>query len=406
MVAIGEAALGALALYAADSSGEGIRLGHNREKPGFLRAVREAVANYVGEFHPEDFISSEIPTVLRYVTRPTKAVAHEPLDITQDNAAMPGTFVWQGFRLAYRDLPHRLTWVESRIHGIIVSGNTVQGSAAVAFEGGDWSRVDGNEYETAAIGVRSEDLLCAHLDERVTVRGGRCVKRLEIDLAGPGMSGKKNITLLLRGFSIDTSADQPDGMTIKGFGVRLEPRGRRDNVFLADLVIDFKAGPVAFREDPGYDYRVDAHVYYTVAAMDHGGFVDAPAHYMLRNRERAPKRVQMVQADCGQGMQCAVPCIRGFTFDLHTTRARFVREMQLLLKDSRYDSESGEASVLCEAYFSNMGTAAGALDVRFNADLVFLCLPHGCASETPERVAGAMDAVTENQAYPISVELD
>lgn len=405
ILAAGEAALGALILYVAESSGEGVRLGHDREKPGFLRGVREAVANYVGEFHPEDFVSRELPTVLRYIRNPTKAVTHEPVRMEQDSSAMPATLVWQGFRLAYRDLPHRITWMEARVDGIEATERGVRGAAAVAFEGGDWSRVDGNEFETAALAVRSDDMAFLHLEQSVRVRAGRCVHRLELDLEKLGLAQKRNIGLMLRGFSIDTSAQHADGMTIKGFGVRLEPRGRQGNSYHADLVVDFKAGPVAFREDPGYDYEVDARVHFTVAGADQGSFVDAPAHYMLRNRERAPRRVQQVVAPCAPGLQCAIPALRGFSLDLHTTRARFVRELQLLLKEHAYNPETGEASVQCDAYVSNMGTAAGALDVRFNADLVFLCLPQGMAAQNPVRVAGALDAVTENQAYPVTADL-
>ena len=97
LIAAGEAALGALALYAAESSGQGIRIGHDRKKPGFVRGVREAVANYVGEFHPEEFVTKEIPTLIRYMAKPTRAVAHAPLDMAQDHAAMPGTLVWVCF---------------------------------------------------------------------------------------------------------------------------------------------------------------------------------------------------------------------------------------------------------------------------------------------------------------------
>ena len=406
LIAAGEAALGALGLYAAESAGEGVRLGHDRQKPGFLRGVREAVANYVGEFHPEDFITKELPTTLRYFTNPTKALDHVPLRIEQDAAPMQGTLVWQGFRLAYRDLPHRLTWVESRIDGIQSGDNAVEGSAAVAFEGGDWSRVDGNLYETRALAVFSHEMKFVHLSETLSVCGGRAVKKLQIDLKALGVSDLPAQAVFLRGFSVDTSAQHPDGMTIKGLGVHLEPRGRSGDVFSADLVVDFKAGPVAFRPDPGYEYEVKATVYYTLAAAASAcDFVDAPAHYMLRNRERAPERVQQVRASCGADRAAVAPAIRGFTFDLHTTRARFVREMQLLLGHHTYDAATGEATVLCDAYFSNMGTAAGALDVRFSADLLMLCLPPGArCPDNAERIAGGMDAVTENQAYPVRVE--
>ena len=399
-VLAGEAALGALALFVADSLGGEIRIGHDREKAGFLRGVREAVANYVGEFHPEDFITREVPTAWRYFTQQTEAQPHEPLNIAQDPAAMNGTFLWQGFRLAFRDLPHRITWMESRVDGISAGQDEVAASAAVAFEGGDWSRVDGIEFDVRAQAVRSDDMAFVHASEAVSITGGRAVKRLVLNLADMGLAKKKHTAVLLRGFCFDTSAEHEDGMTIKGLGVRLEPRGREGDNLLVDVVLDFKAGPVAFRPDPGYDFNLDATVYYTVAGADSGAFVDAPAHYMLRNRERAPERVQEVSASLPSGLAAAAPALRGFSLDLHTTRARFLREIAVLLREPEYAPDTGNARVLCDAYCSNAGTAAGALDVRFNADLMFLCMDAGNTAPQ-DSVSGEMDGVTENTAHDL-----
>jgi hypothetical protein len=396
-------ALGALALYAAESMGGGVRIGHGREKAGLLRGVREAVANYVGEFHPEDIIKREIPTFIRYLSKPTEAVPHEPVALEQSAEAMDATLLWQGFRLAFRDLPHRITWMESRVDGISAREGGVDGAAAVAFEGGDWSRVDGIEYAVTAQAVCG--MKFAHLKENVTVRGGRAVKRVRIDLKALGLEKFPRAAALLRGFCFDTSREHSDGMTIKGLGVSLEPRGREGDALVVDIVVEFKAGPVAFRPDPGYDFELDATVYMTIASTNQGDFIDAPAHYMLRNRERAPERVQAVEADCGAGRAAVAAALRGFTFDLHTTRARFVREFSLQLKDLHYDPATGSARVLCDAYVSNMGTAAGALDVRFNADLVMLALPEGSAAATPQTISGELDAVTENTAMPLNVDL-
>lgn len=402
-VAAGEMALGALALYVAESMGGGVRIGHDREKAGFLRGVREAVANYVGEFHPEDIIKREIPTFIRYLSNPTEAVPHEPVVLEQSPGAMDATLLWQGFRLEFRDLPHRITWMESRVDGIRARAGGVDGAAAVAFEGGDWSRVDGIDYAVAAQAVRG--MKFAHLSESIIVRGGRAVKRLRIDLKALGLDKLPRTAALLRGFCFDTSREHADGMTIKGLGVSLEPRGREGDTLVVDIVVEFKAGPVAFRPDPGYDFELDATVYITVAATDRGGFIDAPAHYMLRNRERAPERVQAVEAGCGAGRAAVAAALRGFTFDLHTTRARFVREFSLQLKDLHYDQVTGNARVLCDAYVSNMGTAAGALDVRFNADLVFLALPEGAVVSRSQTISGELDAVTENTAMQMSFDL-
>ena len=134
---------------------------------------------------------------------------------------------------------------------------------------------------------------------------------------------------------------------------------------------------------------------------DEGSFTRAGHHYMLLNRERPPERVQKVNADVGEGYGIVIPAIEGFEFDIHNTKARYLREVAVSLDDPKYDARTGRAGVICRGYLSNTGTFAGALDVRFAADLVFIKLPEGAAPE-PVVVTGEMTDVSETSSFDIT----
>jgi len=96
--------------------------------------------------------------------------------------------------------------------------------------------------------------------------------------------------------------------------------------------------------------------------------------------------------------------VRGFEFDIHSTKARFIREISLELGESVFDAKTGAASFDCNGYVSNAGTAEGAMDVRFSADLVLLCMPPGSMAAAPLTAEGDLNAVTENKAFPLSAK--
>jgi len=167
-----------------------------------------------------------------------------------------------------------------------------------------------------------------------------------------------------------------------------------------DVVMEFKAGEVAFRPDPGYFYTCDAQVFYTLVGTDEGSFTRTDHHYMLLNREHAPERVQRVTVDVGPGPGIVVPALEGFEMDVHSTKGRYARVISVSLDGAEYDPEKGEATVLCNGYLSNSGTFAGALDVRFVADLVFIKLPEGKLVD-PVRLSGEMSDVTATSSLDV-----
>ena len=139
-------------------------------------------------------------------------------------------------------------------------------------------------------------------------------------------------------------------------------------------------------------------------ATTEGTFTRAGHHYMLLNRERAPARAQTVEADVGAGPGVVIPALEGFEFDIHTTKARYLREIALSLERPGFDAHGGRAEVICNGYLSNAGTFAGALDVRFAADLLFIKLPEGDVLE-PVVVTGTMTDVAGTGSVDIAASL-
>jgi len=394
--------LGVSILYIADSAGGGIHEGHAWKKVSVPRGMVIAVANYVGEFHGWDLIKVDIPTMFKKMTRVTKPQPHKPVVIMQSHTPMPATLLLEGFLLRYHDAPHRMTWTEARVDGISNKPGGPQGMAAVAFEGGDWSRVDGIKFRVDALPVSSPKMRFTHLADTLHLTGGRAQKRVRLDLTGLGIDEFTKQAIVLRGFSFDSSKDHKDGLNTKGLTVRIEPRGRDRNFLVFDIIMEMKGGPVAFRPDPGYDYKTDGHIFYTVISADNAAFPEENIHYMLRNRERAPADVQSLMLKCAaSGYANAVPALRGFEFDIHSTKARFIRELTLQLKDNTFNSLTGRLVTHVDGYVSNAGTTEGALDVRFNADVVGICVPPGTKTGTPLAAADDLFAVSENKAYPL-----
>jgi len=379
---------------------------YGRMAPNILQRVGEAFKDYVGEPHPVKLIREDIKESVRKLSYKKPAVVRKRKEILQTAAAMNGTLLLDGFRMRYRGNPHRVKLMEASIDGITYASDTrkLAGVANIAFEGGDWSRVDGIKYELAVRPVGSGKAGFSHGSVAMKLEGGRASKAVDVDLGAVGLAGYRRVAVVLRGFAFDTGSKYPDGYTVKGVSVRLAATGREGNVFHFEATAELKAGEAAFRPDPDYDYTAESRIYYTLIGTSEGTMTRVGRHYMLLNRERAPERVMKLAADVGRGPGVVFPAVSGFEFDIHNTKGRYIRELALKLKRPSYDALKGEATVFCEGYLSNEGTFAGALDVRFAADVLFVKLPQADVA-APVLLKGVMSDVTSTNSIDVADSL-
>lgn len=388
-------AAAAVILSIADSAGR-TPVYYAGRKPGPVNQVKEAFKDYVGWPNLGN-LPKDIRNAFKKMTCKRPEMTRTRKRVSQNPAAMDETLLLNGFRMKYRDNAHRVKLMEASVDGITydTKSGEISGTANVAFEGGGWSRgLDGFNYELGFRPLKSRKAKFSHGSESLLLEGGRGKVTATLDLEPLGLAEYANVTVALRGFLIDTGEEYPDGCNIKGIAVHLTPVGRTGRTFEMDITVELKAGEVAFRPDPGYYYTARAEIFYTLIGTDEGSFTRAGSHYMLLNREHAPRRVRKVYTNVGAGPGIVVPAIQGFEYDIHTTKARYLREIALSLDEPAFDALTGEASVLCTGYLSNDGTFPGALDVRFAADLLFIKLPEG-ETVPPVAVGGTMTDVTE-----------
>lgn len=403
VIIVADFVIASVGLYLADSTGDP-PLYYEEIKPGVPGRIKEAFKDYVGELHLKQFFSTDIKHLIKKITykEPMKAPVRER--VVQDEKMMSATVALQGFRLRYLDNAHRIKLMQAGVDGIETgeAAGVVRAKATAAFEGGDWSRIDGMEYEITSRGIKGGGAaVFAHGCESLELKGGRATGELVVDLEEAGLGTYENIGIFLRGFEFDTGDKIPDGLNIKGLSVKISPAERTAGKYVANVVAELKGGEVAFREGPGYFYGTSARVLYTVVGMNGGALKRADCHYMMLNRERAVEKVMRVDADLKAGCGCFIPVVQGFEFNIHSTKARFIREVSLVLKNAEYDEKTGKASVLCDGYLSNDGTLPGALDVRFSADLLMIGLPEGAALSESVTCDGEMVDVTEVKTTPV-----
>ncbi|MFA6448857.1 MAG: hypothetical protein WCX65_05275 [bacterium] len=365
-----------IALTIADSAGKK-PLYYDQRMPGVIGRVNEALKDYVGELHVAKLFTTDMKHAYIKITQKKKPVAQIKRKIIQQSAAAePSTLLLNGFNFVYRENPHRMSLFEASINGIVSGKSKVSGVVSTAFEGGDWSRIDGASYKIDALPVSSKQARFSHGSAALKLKDGRSKIAMKLNLADLNMAGYPTVMPVLRGFRFDTKKEIPDGLNIKGVTVKLIPVSRNGDILEFDILIELKGGAVAFRPSPGYIYNVESEVFYTLIGGDAGSFARADAHYMMLNRETAPERVRLASSSFGTGGAAQVfPAIQGFEYDIHTTKARFIREINLNLGAVKYDPASGRVSADCAGYLSNDGTFAGALDVRFSADVLFVRIP-------------------------------
>jgi hypothetical protein len=395
---------GTLMLTVADYSGK-TPIYYKGIRPGFFGRMKESVKDYVG-WPDLGNLRGDIRNTFKKITYKKPNVVKGRSQVAQNPVAMEGTLLLNGFDFRYRDNAHRLSLMEASVDGITYdagSGN-ISGMANAALEGGDWSRVDGMNYEMSYRPLVSRKAGFSHGSESLLLEGGRSKVNVKIDLEPLGLAAYSNVSVALRGFILDTGEEYPDGFNIKGIAVWLNTVSRTGRFLEMDVTVELKAGEVAFRPDPGYYYTTRAQVLYTLIGTDEGSFTRVGHHYMLLNREHAPQRVRKVYASVGLGPGIVIPAFQGFEFDIHTTKARYLRNISLSLAEPQFDALTGNASVLCNGYLSNEGTLSGALDVRFAADLLFIKLPEA-SSAKPVVVKGTITDVTETSSVEIEAKL-
>ncbi len=391
-----------LALTVADWGGR-TPIYYDQRDPGFFGRMNEAVKDYIGELNLKQFFTTDLGHLVKKSRYKGKPAEMKRRDISQNAAAADSTMLLNGFSLSYRDNAHRVNTIEASLDGIISTESGVSAVGNIAFEGGDWSRIDGIQYSLTALPVKAPEARFAHGSFELDVAGGRAKSFERIDLAAIGMAGFEKVAVILRGFQFEVGEEYPDGYNTKGISVRLQPAGREGDKLDVDVVVELKAGEVAFRPDPGYFYTSKAKVLYTVVGGDAGTFRRAAKSYMLLNRERAPLEVRRVAAGFDPGDGVVVAAIEGFEFDVHTTKARFIRGVELSIDNISYDPKTGKVEAFCDGYLSNAGTWAGALDVRFAADILFIKLP-SAALAAPVVLKGEMSEVTETGSFDISAD--
>lgn len=364
------------ALTFADSAGH-TPLYYDKQMPGVIGRANEALKDYVGELHVKKLFTTDMKHAYLKMTSKKKTVAKvERVSIKQTTAPESSTLLLNGFNFAYRENPHRMSLFEASVNGIESGKGKVSGIVTTAFEGGDWSRIDGANYKIVALPVSSGAARFSHGTVAMRMTSGHARTTLKIDLAALKMSSFQAVKPILRGFRFDTKKEMPDGLNIKGLTVRLLPVERNGNTLEMDVIVEMKGGEVAFRPSPGYFYNVDVEVYYTLIGGGADSFARAEAAYMMLNREKAPENLRTVSASFGKGGVAQVfAAVQGFEYDIHTTKARFIREVDLNLGAAQYDPATGKVSADCDGYLSNDGTFAGALDVRFAADVLFVRVP-------------------------------
>jgi hypothetical protein len=396
-------ALVLLALTVADWGGR-TPIYYDQRDPGFFGRMNEAVKDYIGELNLKQFFTTDLGHLVKKTKYKGKTAEMKRRDISQAATATDSTMLLNGFSLVYRDNAHRVNKLEASVDGVgPTSGGGVAAVGSVAFEGGDWSRIDGIQYSLTALPVKASEARFAHGSFDLDIVGGRAKSFERIDLAAIGMAGFEKVAVILRGFQFEAGEEYPDGYNTKGVSVRLIPSGREGDKLDVDVVAELKAGEVAFRPDPGYFYTARAKVMYTVVGGDAGAFRRAEKSYTLLNRERAPMEIQRVATAFDPGDGVVVAAFEGFEFDVHTTKARFLRGLELSIDAVEYDPKTGRVEALCDGYLSNAGTWAGALDVRFAADILFIKLP-SAAVAAPVVLKGEMSEVTETGSFDIKAD--
>jgi len=383
VIIVVDAVVVSVALYLADSAGKP-PLYYEEEMPGFAGRIREAYKDYVGDLDLKHLFTTDITHLVKMVGRkPPEVLTRGKKDIAQDTRPMPATMALNGFSLQFRDNAHRLNMVRAAIEGVDYEprGKSLARVASIAFDGGDWSRIDAVDYGIRALPVRAPSAKFVHMDVDTRLVSGRSLETVAIDFKDAGLDKYENVNAFLRGFHFETGENYPEGYNIKGMAVKITPVPGSAGTLTLDLVMEMKAGEVAFRRGPGYFYDMPATAQLTLVGSNDATFTRAHNHYMLLNREHAPEEMRRVTADVGPGPGMVVPVLQGFEFDIHTPKARYIREISLSLDDPQFDAIEGTASVLSSGYLSNDGTFAGALDVRFNSDVLFMKFPEGTVRE-------------------------
>jgi hypothetical protein len=364
-----------IVLTFADSAGKK-PLYYDQRMPNYFGRMNEALKDYVGELHVRKLFTTDMKHAyikMKQKKKPVAKIEHNVLP--QATAAMASTLLLNGFNFAYRENPHRMSQFEASITGISADKNKVSGVVSTAFEGGDWSRIDGAAYRITALPVSSAKARFSHGMVSMRVKSGHSKITLKLNLADLKMNSYQVVMPILRGFRFDMKKELPDGLNIKGITVKLLSVNRLGDMLEMDVLVEIKGGEVAFRPSPGYFYNVDTEVYYTLIGGDAGSFARGEIAYMLLNREKAPVSIRLASASFDKGGPAqAFAAVQGFEYDIHTTKARFIREVALNLGAAKYDPATGKVSADCNGYLSNDGTFAGALDVRFSADVLFVHL--------------------------------
>jgi len=306
--------------------------------------------------------------------------------------------VLRGLGFDWQKTPHRLNKLGAMVQGK-PQGQAIELELSSLMEGGSWSTgqaaSDKVEYEVGYTAVRTR---AARFVEGtfapIQVKGDAKAKpevvaqasqKQQLSLTAVGLSGAKQVVLVLRGFTIDTDLTHEDGYTNRGFTVRLQNTERQGDQLLTTLLVRVHAGPVVDRDQNLESYGATVTVGYTLIALDSGQVATKTVGYELD----LPGGVEPKQppADATKALQSfgglssistALVALSGFEIYLNRGDTlfpgRYLRAVRVMNEKLSLDPGKGEASLWTDGYYSNAGLVTNPTKLEFTADLALIGL--------------------------------
>lgn len=319
----------------------------------------------------------------------------------EEPAAVPqGALIWQGFHHKWEDKPHRVSKFGSYFRHIDYdeTKDEVSGEYRGVFRVGAYKdagqvKATGTFVRSGALGFYNDyvDESCLKLSGDVgSQKSVTCP--VNIDLEAAGLADYENISVILRGFRLSATS-YSSGYNTRGFAVRVIPGARHGDDY--DFNAWLSLHPAHAPDRPQLDdkcwedehckkYRYEGRIYYTVVgvARNAGAIIDetnsdGTNYYeqkikMSPNKtpERAPDYMRSAHIEGESGFAHGLVAIQGFSWHLaHWSDwyadGRYLRDLEMAIKNIDYDPERGAADFMTDMYFSNSGVIPWGFDVTF-----------------------------------------
>lgn len=348
--------------------------------------------------------------------------------------------LWGGYSYEWERLSHRISRLRS---GVDWDGEAEEINGELGVVGGPWSTgeilVDEPHWELRWRTVQSRSLSLGHGAVDLTIPAeGRAEATVRVPLADIDDRDDVTWAVAIQGFDLDMDVDQapggPDydpafGWTPQGFGVGLGQPAVEGDELVFDAWMHFRAGPLSC--DPGGDCeemnaaipfaQVAGQLRWTVLAAAPGSDAAVGTERLQTGRYYEagegntphppidPDNRTLVFAG-EPGRSLGLPLLRSWDFELNRhldDEGRYLRDFSAGIEDFVYDSDTGEATVIIDAFCSiESAFEEGDLEVEFTADVDLLQLddPSGVTwvglGSGMEEAAGVFDQVVEPDAGP------